>query len=108
MPVTATRKLSRLHKPPDMSLEAWQRELRRQFGREQAFTLTNAGTESVFSDFHVSNPRSGSTHRVAICGPRPGDNYCSCPDFATNALVVHGVVISLSCAIALPARSSRL
>ncbi len=86
MPRAVTRKLSRLHKPPDMSLEAWQRELRRQFGREQAFNLTNAGTEPVFSDFHVTNPRSGSTYRVAIRGPHPGDNYCSCPDFATNAL----------------------
>jgi SWIM zinc finger len=81
-----TRKLSRLHKPPDLSLETWQRELRRQFGREQPFRLKNAGAEPVFSDFHVSNPRSGSVYRVAIRGPRPGDNYCSCPDFATNAL----------------------
>lgn len=86
MPVTATRKLSRLHQPPEMSLEEWQRELRRQFGREQPFTLKNAGTEPVFSDFHVNNPRSGSVYRVAIRGSRPGDNYCSCPDFATNSL----------------------
>ncbi len=86
MPRAVTRKLSRLHKPPDLSLEAWQRELRRQFGREQSFELRNTGTEPVFSDFQVSNPRSGGTYRVAIRGPRPGDNYCSCPDFATNAL----------------------
>jgi superfamily II DNA or RNA helicase len=80
------RTLSRLHKPPDLSLEAWQRELRRQFGREQRFTLKNAGAEPVFSDFHVSNPRSGSTYRVAIRGSGLGDNSCSCPDFATNTL----------------------
>jgi superfamily II DNA or RNA helicase len=69
-----------------MSLEAWQRELRRQFGREQPFTVKNAGTEPVFSDFHVNNPRSGSVYRVAIRGARPGHNYCNCPDFATNSL----------------------
>jgi hypothetical protein len=69
-----------------LSLDAWQRELRRQFGREQPFTLKNTGTEPVFSDFHVSNPQSASTYRVAIRGPEPGDNYCSCADFATNAL----------------------
>lgn len=86
MGTTAVRKLSHLHKPADMSLEAWQRELRRQFGREQSFTLRNHGTEPVFSEFQVTNPRSGSTYRVAIRGPRPGDNYCSCPDFATNSL----------------------
>jgi superfamily II DNA or RNA helicase len=86
MGATAVRKLSRLHKPSDMSLEVWQRGLRRQFGREQSFTLTNQGTEPVFSEFQVANPRSGGTYRVAIRGPRPGDNYCSCPDFATNSL----------------------
>lgn len=86
MGATAVRKLSRLHKPPDMSLETWQRELRRQFGREQSFTLTNHGTERVFSEFQVTNPRSGGTYRVAIRGSRLGDNYCSCPDFATNSL----------------------
>ena len=31
----ATRPLSRLRKPADLSLEVWPRELRRQFGREQ-------------------------------------------------------------------------
>ena len=86
MPATATRKLSRLHKAPDMSLEEWQRALRRQFGREQPFTLKNVGAEPVFSDFRVNNPRSGSVYRVAIRGSRPDENYCSCPDFATNSL----------------------
>ena len=86
MSAPVSRTLSRLHKPPDLSLDAWQRELRRQFGREQSFKLTNLSTESVFSDFQVSNPESGSTYRVAIREPRPGDNYCSCPDFATNSL----------------------
>jgi superfamily II DNA or RNA helicase len=86
MASNAARKLSRLHKPEDLSLEAWQRELRRQFGREQAFTLRNTGTERVFSDFQVTNPQSGNTYRVSIRGARPGDNYCSCADFATNTL----------------------
>ncbi len=82
----ATRKLSHRRKPPQMSLEMWQRELRRQFGREQRFALTNVGTESVFSDFEVRNPENASTYRVAIRGARPGENYCTCADFATNAL----------------------
>ncbi len=86
MPTTAARKLSRLRKPQDMSLETWQRELRRQFGREQPFNLKNTGTERVFSDFQVSNPQNASTYHVAIRGAQPGDNYCSCADFATNAL----------------------
>lgn len=69
-----------------MSLETWQRELRRQFGREQRFELTNVGAEQVFSDFEVRNPQSASTYRVAIRGVRPGENYCTCADFATYAL----------------------
>ena len=86
MPRTPKRKLTRLRKPPEMSVETWQRELRRQFGREQPFELTNVGTDRVFSDFEVRNPQSASTYRVAIRGTRPGENYCSCADFATNAL----------------------
>ncbi len=86
MPTSAGRKLSRLHQPHDMSLEAWQRELRRQFGREQAFALKNLGSERIFSDFQVSNPAAGSAYRVAVRGLQAGENYCSCPDFATNTL----------------------
>jgi hypothetical protein len=79
-------KLSRLKKPEKMELEAWQRELRRQFGREQHFLLTNIGTHPVFSEFHITNPESKNTYRVAIRGIQLGENYCSCPDFTTNAL----------------------
>ena len=80
------RKLSRLSKPHDMSLEAWQRELRRQFGREQAYGLTNLGNEPVFSDFQVRNPQTGGTYRIVIRGAQPGDNFCTCGDFTTNTL----------------------
>src|ERR1700722_15889996 len=79
-------KLSRLHKPDDMSLEDWQIELRRQFGRMQQFRLRNAGGQPIFSDFEVTNPQSGNTYRVKIRGSRLGVNYCSCADFATNTL----------------------
>lgn len=79
-------KLSRLHKPDGMSLEDWQIELRRQFGREQNFRLENVGDHPIFSAFHITNPQSHNTYRVQIRGMQPGDNYCSCPDFATNTL----------------------
>jgi superfamily II DNA or RNA helicase len=79
-------KLSRLVKPENMSLEDWQIELRRQFGREQKFRLRNLTGEPVFSEFEVTNPQSGNTYRVAVRGGRVGDNYCTCADFATNTL----------------------
>lgn len=69
-----------------MSLEAWQRALRRQFGREQKFLLKRTGGHPVFSEFEVTNPQTRSTYRVVIRGSEPGNNFCSCPDFATNTL----------------------
>ena len=69
-----------------MPVEKWQAGLRRQFGREQSFVLENLGTEPVFSEFAVANPQSGGRYRVAIRGRGMGENFCSCPDFATNDL----------------------
>ena len=80
------RKLSRLHRPEDLSLEAWQRALRRQFGREQKFLVTKTGRDPVLSEFDLTNPETRNTYRVAIRGTEPGSNFCSCPDFATNTL----------------------
>jgi superfamily II DNA or RNA helicase len=79
-------KLSRTHAPIDLSPIDWQRALRRQFGREQEFGLKNIGAEPFFSEFCVSNPLSKTHYRVAIRGQRPGDNFCACPDYATNEL----------------------
>ncbi len=79
-------KLSRTHAPDGLSPIDWQRALRRQFGREQSFDLENTGAEPIFSEFRVGNPQSKSSYRVAIRGLRPGDNFCSCPDYATNEL----------------------
>src|SRR3989449_708806 len=80
------KKLSRLHRPEGTSLEAWQTALRRQFGREQRFLLKNTGGHPIFSEFEVTNPESRNVYRVAIRGSEPGNNFCSCPDFATNTL----------------------
>jgi superfamily II DNA or RNA helicase len=79
-------KLSRTHAPADLSPLEWQRGLRRQFGREQAFGLENLTSEPFFSEFRVSNPASKSSYRVAIRGMGPGGNFCSCPDYATSEL----------------------
>jgi hypothetical protein len=77
-------KLSRTHAPADVSPVDWQRGLRRQFGREQAFGFENLGSEPFFSEFRVNNPVSKSSYRVAIRGRGPGGNFCSCPDYATS------------------------
>ncbi|MCL4191765.1 MAG: DEAD/DEAH box helicase [Thermoguttaceae bacterium] len=85
-PEAAQKKISRLRKPDNMSLDEWQVELRRQFGREQKFRIRNLGDEPIFSEFEVANPQTRRVYRVAIRGRLPGDNFCSCPDFAVNTL----------------------
>lgn len=69
-----------------MSLEEWQRRLRKQFAGEQPFRVENIGEHPIFSDYRVTNPARGSVHRVAIRSAEPGRNYCSCADFRTNHL----------------------
>ena len=84
--VATEPRLSRTRRPPDLAVADWQTTLRRQFGREQNFGLTNLGSEPFFSDFRVHNPASNSRYRVAIRGTALGQNFCTCPDFATNDL----------------------
>ncbi len=79
-------KVSRTHKPEDLSLEDWQRALRKQFGEQQRFILRNNGEHSIFSEFLLTNPATGKTYKLAIRGRAAGDNYCSCPDFSINSL----------------------
>lgn len=82
----AEPRLSRTRRPPELEAADWQTTLRRQFGREQRFGLENLGPEPVFSNFSVHNPASGTHYRVAIRGQAPGQNFCTCPDYATNDL----------------------
>ncbi len=77
---------SRTHKPDDLSLEEWQRILRKQYGEQQKFRIKNTGEHPIFSDFQLTNPESGRTYKVAIRGNATGDNYCSCPDYSINNL----------------------
>jgi superfamily II DNA or RNA helicase len=79
-------RVSRIRQPEHLSLEEWQRALRRQHGAAQTFRLENLGEQPFLSDFRVTNPDSRSTYRVAIRGIEPGPNYCSCADFTTNLL----------------------
>lgn len=82
----AEPRLSPRKAPEDMPPQEWQRLLRRQFGREQAFVLENVGDEPLFSEFRVRNPETGGTYRVHIRGLALGENRCNCPDFRTNEL----------------------
>ena len=85
-PASKPPRISRTRQPENMEASEWQAALRRQYGREQDFTMENLGDDAVFSEFAVHNPASGGRYRVAIRGAGLGDNYCACPDFATNLL----------------------
>lgn len=85
-PKTAGPKLSPRRPPDTLSAEEWQRRLRQEFGRAQSFGMKNLGDEPVFSEFEITNATSGGRYRVAIRGTTLGENFCSCPDFATNDL----------------------
>lgn len=80
------KKLSRTHKPAELSVHEWQRALREQFAPEAGLSIQNQTAEPVFSEFRVFNPASQRAYRVVIRGETPGRNYCSCPDYAVNTL----------------------
>ncbi len=82
----STPKFSRQRQPDLVSVEDWQIELRRQYGRDQDFVLEKLGQERFFSEYLVLNPQSGGRYRIRIGGLAPGENVCSCPDFSTNDL----------------------
>ena len=69
-----------------MGLEEWQTRLRRQFAAGQQFQLENVGEHPIFSEFTLSNTATDRTYRIAIRGNKPGDNFCSCPDYRINNL----------------------
>ena len=80
----AEPRLSRTRRPAELPVADWQAALRRQFGREQDFKLENLGSAPVFSEFLVHNPASATRYRVVIRGSAPGQNACTCLDYATN------------------------
>lgn len=82
----AKPKLSRQRQPDIMSVEDWQIQLRRQYGRDQDFVLEKLGREPLFTEYAVRNPLSDGRYHIRIGGLAPGENVCSCPDFSTNDL----------------------
>src|SRR5262245_25069188 len=61
-------------------------DIRRRRAAEEPFKIQNLGRNRVFSDYQVTNPRSGGQYRVSVRGFDVGDNTCECPDFRSNTL----------------------
>ena len=73
-------------KPEDLSLEAWQVALRKQFVTGKIFNIQKLDGHLVFSDYSVFNPETKNTYKVAIRNNDQVMNFCSCLDFKTNHL----------------------
>src|SRR5262249_48805766 len=61
-------------------------DIRRRRAAEEQFRIQNLGRNRVFSDYHITNPKTGGQYRVSVRGFEVGDNACECPDFRTNTL----------------------
>jgi superfamily II DNA or RNA helicase len=61
-------------------------DIRRKRAATEQFRIQNLGRNRVFSDYQVTNPKTGGQYRVSIRGFDIGDNTCECPDFRTNTL----------------------
>lgn len=91
-------KVSYHRQPGDISLDLWQLKLRKQFGEDNPFEISNLGHHPFYSDFEVYNPSVKSTYVVGIRTSIPTKglplentlaqrgNYCTCQDFKTNRL----------------------
>ena len=73
-------------KPHNMSLEAWQIALRKQFVTDKPFAIKRLDGHPVFTDYSVYNPVTKNTYKVAIRNNDQVMNFCTCLDFKTNHL----------------------
>lgn len=77
-------KISPVHKPADMSLEDWQRSLRRQAAATEPMGVVRHYDDNTH--FEVRNPKSGNIYQVEYFGNNSKFNRCNCMDFRTNRL----------------------
>ncbi len=61
-------------------------DIRRKRAANEGLKIQNLGRNRVFSDYRVTNPRTGGQYRVSVRGFEVGDNTCECPDFRSNTL----------------------
>lgn len=59
---------------------------RQERARTERMRLISADPQELWTDYTLTNAASGKSYRVALRGWRPGESYCSCPDFRKNTL----------------------
>ena len=79
-------KISWVVKPDRMTLEEWQRALRKQIAGEEAMDVAAVDEKNLPGEYEVKNPQTKQTYKVVYRGEDSPWNYCSCMDFKTNHL----------------------
>jgi superfamily II DNA or RNA helicase len=59
---------------------------RQERARTEKMRLISLNRREIWTDYTLTNAASGKSYRVALRGWRPGESYCSCPDFRKNTL----------------------
>jgi hypothetical protein len=59
---------------------------REERARTEKMKIESADASSPWAEYVVTSLMSGKTYRVSLRGLKPGESYCSCPDFRTNTL----------------------
>jgi SNF2-related domain/Helicase conserved C-terminal domain/SWIM zinc finger len=59
---------------------------REERARADQMRLTSINPREIWTDYTLTNSASGKSYRVALRGWKPGESYCSCPDFRKNTL----------------------
>ncbi len=79
-------KISWVVKPDNMTLEEWQRALRKQIAGEETMAVAAVDEKNLPGEYEVKNPQTKQTYKVVYRGEDSPWNYCSCMDFKTNRL----------------------
>ncbi|MBR2230528.1 MAG: DEAD/DEAH box helicase [Prevotella sp.] len=79
-------KISWIVKPDNMTLEEWQRALRKQIAGEETMAVAAVDEKNLPGEYEVKNPQTKQTYKVVYRGEDSPWNYCSCMDFKTNRL----------------------
>ena len=61
-------------------------EERRERAEKESMRVQSQQPKTLWTDYLVTNRRSGKTYRVALRGWQRYESYCSCPDYRKNTL----------------------
>jgi len=59
---------------------------RKERARTEEMRLMSVNPDEIWTDYTLTNAASGKSYRIALRGWKPGESYCSCPDFRKNTL----------------------